>query len=258
MAPIGAERRRSPPAVPRPEVSWSTGRLLGPADCKCDQSEQGLVLEFLDPLSWSEDRGHGPFPARRLPDSPRPASPDCRRGEFPRSCPTPKPAPPGHDNPTPRIPDLIVTGPRVRPPDSTRRPIGEPIEDAEDRGPGATWARRVGWHQGDSLPHVDKAQRCPVPRCPCGRLRMPAAPFGLRAGSLPATPGEGSSPCPSRWNITRTQRGESGGTINVAAKSLEEAYRLLMAAVEEPGWGLLQEEADEDAGLRSGRVRRRE
>ena len=42
----------------------------------------------------------------------------------------------------------------------------------------------------------------------------------------------------------------------MAAKSLEEAYRLLMAAVEEPGWGLLQEEADEDAGLRSGRVRR--
>ena len=111
---------------------------------------------------------HGPRtvldPARRLPDSPRPASPDCRRGEFPRSCPTPKPAPPGHDNPTPRIPDLIVTGPRVRPPDSTRRPTGEPVEDAEDRGPGAAWARRVGWHQGDSVPHVDRAQRCPIPR----------------------------------------------------------------------------------------------
>ena len=44
----------------------------------------------------------------------------------------------------------------------------------------------------------------------------------------------------------------------MAAKSLEEAYLLLMAAVEEPGWGLLQEEADGDAGLRSGRVRRQE
>ena len=193
-----------------------------------------------------------------LDDSPRPASPDCRRGEIPRSCPTPKPAPPGHDNPTLRIPDLIVAGPRVRPPDSTRLPIGEPIKDAEDRGPGAAWARRVGWHQGDSVPHVDKAQRCPIPRCPCGRLRMPAAPFGLRAGSLPATPGEGSSPCPSRWNITRTQRGESGGTISVAAKTLEDAYLLLVAAVEEPGWGLLQEESDKDAGLCSDRVRRGE
>ena len=83
---------------------------------------------------------------------------------------------------------------------------------------------------------------------------MPAAPFGPRAGSLPATPGGGSSPHPSRWNITRTQKGESRGTINVAAKSLEEAY--LMAAVEKPGWGLLQEEANVDAKLRSDRVRR--
>ena len=44
----------------------------------------------------------------------------------------------------------------------------------------------------------------------------------------------------------------------MAAKSLEEAYLLLIAAVEEPGWGLLQEEADVDAGLWSGRVRRQE
>ena len=35
-------------------------------------------------------------------------------------------------------------------------------------------------------------------------------------------------------------------------------HLLLMAAVEEPGWGLLQEEADVDARLRSDRVCRGE
>ena len=44
----------------------------------------------------------------------------------------------------------------------------------------------------------------------------------------------------------------------MAAKTLEDAYLLLVAAVEEPGWGLLQEESDKDAGLCSDRVRRGE
>ena len=87
---------------------------------------------------------------------------------------------------------------------------------------------------------------------------MPAAPSGHPGGNLPATPGEGSSPPPLRWNISRTQKGGSGGTINVSAKTLEEAYLRLVAATGERGWGMIQEELTEDAGLRSGRVHRGE
>ena len=44
----------------------------------------------------------------------------------------------------------------------------------------------------------------------------------------------------------------------MSAKTLEEAYLLLVAAAGERGWGMIQEELIEDAGLRSDRVHRRE
>ena len=128
-------------------------------------------------------------------------------------------------------------------------------EDDEDRGPGATWARRVGWHQASDVVHVDKAEDCPIPRCPCGRLRTPAGPFGPKAGDPPTTPGGGSFPRPLRWIITGTVKGEGGGTISVSAKSLEEAYHLVTAAAGESGWDLPQGEADAGTRLRSNRVR---
>ena len=79
FAPIGSERRRSPPPGPWSEGRWSTCRPLGPVDCRGDRIEQGPRLDFLDPLSWTEDQGHASCPARRprrLLDPPRPESPD--------------------------------------------------------------------------------------------------------------------------------------------------------------------------------------
>ena len=266
FAPIGSERRRSPPPAPRSEVRWSTCRPLGPVDCKGDRIEQGLGLDFLDPLSWTEDQGRASCRdrrPRRLPDPPRPESPDCRRGDLPRCCPTPRPVHPAAGASAPRdpaIPDLCPPSPRAPPSppaESTRRPVEDLAEDSEDRGPGAAWARRVGWHH-TSVPHVDRAQRCHSSRCPCGRLKMPAAPSGHPGGNLPTTPGGGSSPPPSRWNISRTQKGESGGTINVSAKTLEEAYLLLVAATGERGWGRIPEESTKAPGLCSGRILREE
>ena len=262
FAPIGSERRRSPPPAPRSEVGWSTCRPLGPVDCKGDRIEQGLGLDFLDPLSWTEDQDRAPGQdrrARRLPDPPRPWSPDCRRGDLPRCCPTPKSVHPAVGASAPRdpeTPDLLPPSPWAppSPPAESARRLVEDSKDSEDQGPGAAWARQVGWHH-TIVPHVDRSQRCPSSRCPCGRLRMPAAPSGPRAGGLPTTPGGGSSPIPSRWHITRTQKGESGGSINVTATSMDGALLLLKSAVAEPGWCSPQEEAKGDAGVRSSRAR---
>ena len=44
----------------------------------------------------------------------------------------------------------------------------------------------------------------------------------------------------------------------MSARTLEEAYLLLVAATGERGWGMIQEELTEDAGLRSDRVHRGE
>ena len=44
----------------------------------------------------------------------------------------------------------------------------------------------------------------------------------------------------------------------MSAKTLEEAYLLLVAATGKRGWGMIQEELTKDAGLGSGRVHRGE
>ena len=44
----------------------------------------------------------------------------------------------------------------------------------------------------------------------------------------------------------------------MSAKTLEEAYLLLVAATSEQGWGVIQEELGEDAGLRSNHIHCRE
>ena len=44
----------------------------------------------------------------------------------------------------------------------------------------------------------------------------------------------------------------------MSARTLEEAYLLLVAATGERGWGMIQEELNEDAELRSDRVHRGE
>ena len=266
FAPIGSERRRSAPPAPRSEARWSTCHPLAPVDCRGDRSERELGPDFLDPLSWTKDQARTFGQDRRtsqLPDPPRPESPDCGRGDLPRCCPAPRPAHPATGASAPRdpvIPDLCPPSPRAPlgpPAEPTRRPIGDLAEDSECRGPGAVWARRAAWHH-TYVPHVDKAQRCHSMRCPCGRQRTPAVPSGRPGGNRPTTPGGGSFPTPSRWNISRTQRGVSGGTINVSARTLEEAYLLMVAATGERGWGKVHEDSAKDPGLCSNRAHRRE
>ena len=125
LAPIGSERRKAPPPGFRLEGRWPTSRLFGPSDCKCDRLEHGLLVDVLDPASWSEDPRQSAYPARRakrMLDSPRPerpVSPDGRRVEYPRGRPTPKPAPPGQGNAISRdsrVPDPLAPPPQLRPP----------------------------------------------------------------------------------------------------------------------------------------------
>ena len=266
FAPIGSERRRSPLPPPRPEVRWSTCRLPAPADCRVGRIEREFNPDFLDSLAGTKDRSRTFGQDRgtsRLPDPPRPDSPDVSRGGLPGCCPTPRPAHLVTGAAIPRdpaIPDLCPLPPRasvVPPVESTRRPVGDLTDDSDDQGPAAVWARRAGWHH-TYVPQVDKAQRCHSMRCPCGRLRTPVAPSGRPGGNPPTTPGGGSSPTPSRWNISRTQKGESGGTINVSARTLEEAYLLMVAATGERGWGRVHEDLTKDPGLCSDRIHRRE
>ena len=240
FAPIGSERRRSPP--PASSEPWSTGILRGPTGCR--HRDQGLLLGFLDPGTWNAHLGCVPAPAKRQHDPPSPGPPECCRGGLPRSRPTTAAACVG---PTSGAPGLMDPAARVH-------MFEDLIEDATDRGPDP-WALRGDWHRGVNTSHLARSQGCPIPRCPCGHQRMPAAPSGPRAGGLPTTPGKGSSLIPSRWNITRTQKGENGGSMNVTSTSLDGALLLLKAAVAEPGWCSPQDEANGDAGLRSSRAR---
>ena len=119
------------------------------------------------------------------------------------------------------------------------------------------WTRRFNWPKASDVVQVDKAEDCPIPRCPCGRLRTPAGPYGPRAGIPPVTPGGGSSPRPSQWTITKTEKGKGRGSraaISVSTNSLEEAYHMVTAAAGESGWDPPQGEADAGTGLRSDRV----
>ena len=240
FAPIGSERRRSPP--PASSEPWSTGILRGPTGCR--HRDQGLLLEFLDPVTWNEHRGCLPTPATHQHEPPSPGIPECCRGGRPRSRPTTAAAFVG---PAPDAPGLMDPAARVR-------MFEDLIEDATDRGPDP-WALRGDWHRGVDTSHLARSQGCPIPRCLCGLQGMPAAPSGPQVGGRPATPGGGSSPIPSRWNITRTQKGENGGSINVTSTSLDGALLLLKSAVADPGWSSPQDEAKGDIGSRSGRAR---
>ena len=188
LGPIESEWLKAPPPrfrTPRLEVSWQDSRLFGPSDSPCALLDHtDLLADILGSSIRDRDPLQAPIrPGTRMPGSvPRPErapTSNTRGTERILGRPLNRLSPPeGHNSSTRDVNRGSLAGPQAHSPVAPRRPAPHSAKEDYNLVPDNTRSRRVAWApattQAGDPRQADKCEDACAPRCPCGRLRMPA------------------------------------------------------------------------------------